>query len=543
MPQQREPGVVTRVAEIRDHGVDAGGIELALQPIDVAEQGHQFLHAPRRTQVIAEPAPGVGVRQASRVGPGSQQAPVGIGRARAEAGGEIGAHDIVQPHRSRAQVEYHQRSVVKPAEHLFRLELVEPPQFAHDADGHRHVLGKDGEFLAAATVRLAQEFQAHAHGRGDGLVAVRRPRPVESGDAAPVQRLVHVVERAGQAVAAVDALAHGRSHQRQQQRPFAQALRQAQQRRAIARPLSDAREQQRRRLGRGHLVHAYPLRVGRDLGLPRRDQARAAGAAAQERLQMRRVPHVVDHDQAVPVLEFFRQRLRGVLHADEARPLSGQRGIQPRQFPLDVGRLAESGPKDAVVEREHDVIVVTEGRGQRGLAEAAGAGQSRRDRATRRGRFQQQGAHGGKRLLPDDVVLRQIGRHEGDALDPAAAAQVREKGLPLHVEVVHVRLGHPARQPRIGEIEARTLDRIDAHPALASGPPFLARDLGLDHRRRHDDHQELDPLQRCLDLPPPAHAALDFRTVLPHSNVRLPRATAFPAMRRRTLRRPCGHRR
>jgi len=48
------------------------------------------------------------------------------------------------------------------------------------------------------------------------------------------------------------------------------------------------------------------------------------------------------------------------------------------------------------------------------------------------------------------------------------------RGFPLGIEGVEVGLGHPAGQPRIGEIEAGPLHRIDAHPARP-GPPVSSR--------------------------------------------------------------------
>src|SRR6516164_5455224 len=49
-------------------------------------------------------------------------------------------------------------------------------------------------------------------------------------------------------------------------------------------------------------------------------------------------------------------------------------------------------------------------------------------------------------------------------------------------------------------------------------PPLLAGHFGQHGRRRHDNHEESDLVERLLDLFPPANATLHFCAVLPQSD-------------------------
>ena len=95
---------------------------------------------------------------------------------------------------------------------------------------------------------------------------------------------------------------------------------------------------------------------------------------------MGRIPDVVDHDQAVLALKPFRQAGGGVFGIFEGGALAGEAGMELGQGIGEVGRLAQGGPEDAVVEGLDDGLVVAEGGGQGGFAEAARTGEGGGDR-------------------------------------------------------------------------------------------------------------------------------------------------------------------
>ena len=77
-----------------------------------------------------------------------------------------------------------------------------------------------------------------------------------------------------------------------------------------------------------------------------------------------------------------------------------------------------------------------------------------------------------------------------------------------------MRARHPARQAR--EVERLGAhDRHDATALLAGVAPLAADDLGAQRRRRHDQDQVLDRVDRLGDLPPPVAAARHVLAVVP----------------------------
>jgi len=132
----------------------------------------------------------------------------------------------------------------------------------------------------------------------------------------------------------------------------------------------------------GHLVDLDRLRLEGEgeIEAPGREQPGAALAATEERVEVGLPPDVVDDDQGGLVLQPRGELLRCLLDASEAGLLAGQGLVERRQAAEDVGRLlAQLDPEDAVGKGVDDVVIVAQGLGQRGLAEAPGALQGRGD--------------------------------------------------------------------------------------------------------------------------------------------------------------------
>ena len=212
---------------------------------------------------------------------------------------------------------------------------------------------------------------------GHGGVAVAGGVAIPAGDAALGQVVQDGCQGLGHAAAQFDQFGHGAGRQPQQQGPFPQRLGQGLEGgRVWWGPGQPGREHGHRFAG-AHLIHQQPLglHIGGHLQQAAGDQPGAARAAAQEGLQMGRIPDVVDHDQAVLALQPFRQAGGGVFGIFEGGALASEAGMEFGQGIGQIGRLAQSGPEDSVVEGLDDFFVLAEGGSQGGFAEAAGAGE------------------------------------------------------------------------------------------------------------------------------------------------------------------------
>ena len=90
---------------------------------------------------------------------------------------------------------------------------------------------------------------------------------------------------------------------------------------------------------------------------------------------MRVVPHVVDHDQALPAVELLRELVCRVFEVDKGRAFACQRIVEFEKLAHQIRLLAEGDPEDAAVERGPHPLVVADGSGEGGLAVASGAAQ------------------------------------------------------------------------------------------------------------------------------------------------------------------------
>jgi len=197
--------------------------------------------------------------------------------------------------------------------------------------------------------------------------------------------------------------------------------------------------------------------------------------------------------------------------------------------PCTFGVWPSVRPQHAIIERREDVVVVAERHCQCRLAKAARAGERGRDRnGIAVLCSEEQPLQCVKLARTGHEVSGQRRCHEWHAHRLCAPAQVGNERLPLHVEVVAVNLRHPTWDVRARRIEAWTLHREHRDAALPCGTPLAARHLRFERRGRHGDHEELDVLDRLLDLAPPANTAFDLRAVLPNAQIgcrlRKPRA-------------------
>ena len=227
-----------------------------------------------------------------------------------------------------------------------------------------------------------QPFEAELQRLGDGGVAVAGGVAIPAGDAALGQVVQDGCQGLSHAAAQFDQFGHGAGRQPQQQGPFTQRLGKGLEGHQIRWWVRQPGREHGHRFAGAHLIHQQPLglHIGGHLQQAAGDQAGAARAAAQEGLQMGRIPDVVDDDQAVLALQPLRQAGGGVFGIFKGGPFAGEAGMELGQGIGQVGRLAQSGPEDAVVEGLDHRLVVAEGGGQGGFAEAAGTGEGGGDR-------------------------------------------------------------------------------------------------------------------------------------------------------------------
>ena len=382
------------------------------------------------------------------------------------------------------------------------------------------------------TFVLREQVHADGDALGDSLITLFGVALVEGHHAALVQGLVEVGQRPLKRVAACQALAQGRARQFEHERPLAQAARQCPERLQVVGWRFQPGGEHLHRLVGGHLVHVHSPGLGGYGELTSGDQAGATFAPAQEGTQVNRVPHVIYDNQAILVTQTFRQSSGSVFLRGETGPLARQRRVEGGQRGHHVGRLAQRHPQDAVVKGGHHVVVVAQGSSQRGFARTTGTVQGCGDGDRVLALFVQQVSDQLPELCwPLDKALRQVGGHEGHARYLTRAFEVADEGLPLAVQVVEMRITHPAWQAFELEI-GRAFHRIDAHALLPGIAPLLAHDLGLYGVRGHDQHHELHGIERIGDLFPPATAAFHSGAVLPEGDLRL--------LALETFAKPCG---
>ena len=83
---------------------------------------------------------------------------------------------------------------------------------------------------------------------------------------------------------------------------------------------------------------------------------------------MRGVPHIVDDDKAVLLIQSLSQVETRILDVHEDRALARQRSVQLRQCAQDIGALAQRDPEDTVVVCVYDVVIMADSRCHRGLS-------------------------------------------------------------------------------------------------------------------------------------------------------------------------------
>lgn len=140
------------------------------------------------------------------------------------------------------------------------------------------------------------------------------------------------------------------------------------------------------------------------------DQAGAAFTAPQKRTQLGRIPHIVDDDQTGFLLKLFGQGDGGIFRVFEGGAITGELRVELGQGVGDGRAFPQGGPENAVFKRLDHLLVVAEGKGEGGLAEAACTGDRQRIAALL---IQQKGAQGLEFPRPLHKVLRQILCHEG----------------------------------------------------------------------------------------------------------------------------------
>ena len=120
----------------------------------------------------------------------------------------------------------------------------------------------------------------------------------------------------------------GRARQLEQQRPLVQALGEFTKRDRFRGRVVELSRQHPHRLRYCHLVHVEPDGLGGNVKDACGDQTHAILPAPHEWPEVRRVPNVVDHNQAVLVLKFLCQMKCSVFPINKAGALPRQRGVK-----------------------------------------------------------------------------------------------------------------------------------------------------------------------------------------------------------------------
>ena len=371
------------VVKLPLQGGDAGGVELGLQPGAIQQQAIELVLAAGRREVVADPAPGVGVGQLVGIAPGIDQAGMGLGQCWLAKGlAEEGAQHIVEADLACGGVELQQGGLGQLDCQAAAVAAVQPPKLRGHRQRDRFVFWKHRQPLIVRLLFRGQPFEAELQRLGDGGVAVAGGVAIPAGDAPLGEVFKDGRQGLSHAAAQFDQFGHGTGRQPQQQGPFPQRLGQGLEGgRVWWGPGQPGREHGHRFAG-AHLIHQQPfgLHIGGHLQQATGDQPCTARASAQEGFQMGRIPDVVDDDQAVLALQPFRQAGGGVFGVFEGWPLAGEAGMELGQGIGQIGRLAQGGPEDAVVEGLDDGLVVAKCCGQGGFAEAAGTGEGGGDR-------------------------------------------------------------------------------------------------------------------------------------------------------------------
>ena len=203
------------------------------------------------------------------------------------------------------------------------------PQFGHHVDRNGLVFREHRQLLVQLPLPRLQPLQAGVERPPHRRVAIAFRFPVPAGDAFLSQVLPHGRHHLVDRGAHRHPFRHAAGDELEEQRPFPQAPGQLPPGPQFRRLLWQPGSQQLHRLLAAHGV--YRCEFGLGLGDHRHqaagDQAAAALPPAQERPQLGRIPHVIDHDQAVLPLQLLGQAGGGVfriLKSLQKNHLAGQ---------------------------------------------------------------------------------------------------------------------------------------------------------------------------------------------------------------------------
>src|SRR5438105_938275 len=141
-------------AIVREQSGHIGSLKLRSKKAEVEEQGTKPFSASRFSKMIRHPAPGVIIRQTTRIAPGIQQGRVKPCRVDPfrELAPKVGSHHVVQADAPSGQVEAQQQR--QPVQLLAKLLHFDPaqssslaPQPFERRKRNSDVLGEDGQLL------------------------------------------------------------------------------------------------------------------------------------------------------------------------------------------------------------------------------------------------------------------------------------------------------------------------------------------------------------------------------------------------------------
>ena len=347
---------------------------------------------------------------------------------------QIPQHVVVQPQRAPAEVErLQQRQPAQPHDEVVGVVLVEPaglrPERLDDSKRHVFVLRQHGQLGESRRLVHSEVLDAGLDAEANRLVALGFVPRVEHEWPVAGETSLESGDRVGERFTPRHPLTQPAIRDGQHLRPEAKTFRQGGEPER-GRGLVRARQMGAHHAGclrRPHLVdrdrHAPG---GEDAGQPRRDQPDAVRSAAQERLELRLAPDIVDHQQDAGLTEEFAQ----VLGCGDDVGKSGASAVRIELFDQVrneagdiVALLADLDPQDAVGELEANIVVAAQGVGERRLAIAAGAEQRGGERHCSVRRLSEHRRLQWLVLLgPGDEIGGKVALHVGCALGASVAA-------------------------------------------------------------------------------------------------------------------------